>query len=97
MTRPATTVTKICRILSVFKDRPSLGITEIAHRTGLLPSDVHRLLGSLQIYGYIQQDDFTKRYTIGSQLLDLGVRNWRIRSQQQSAVPSPQSRQQVPS
>jgi DNA-binding IclR family transcriptional regulator len=87
MTKPSTTVAKICRILAVFRDRPSMGITEIAHRTGLLPSDVHRLLGSLQIYGYIQQDDGTKRYTIGSELLDLSARNLQIRSQK-SATPS---------
>jgi IclR family acetate operon transcriptional repressor len=85
--KPATTVTKICQILAVFRDRPSLGITEIAARTGLLPSDVHRLLGSLQIYGYIHRDDGTRRYTIGSELLDLSARNRRIRSQQ-SVLPS---------
>jgi DNA-binding IclR family transcriptional regulator len=92
MTKPATTVTKICRILGVFRDRPSLGITEIAHRTGLLPSDVHRLLGSLQMYGYIQQDDGTKRYTIGSELLDLSARNLQIRSQRSvlSSLPAAQ-------
>ena len=89
MTKPATTVTKICRILAVFRDRPSLGITEIARRTGLLPSDVHRLLGSLQIYGYIQQDDCTRRYTIGSELLDLSTRNLQIRSQQAASLAPP--------
>jgi DNA-binding IclR family transcriptional regulator len=74
MTQTATTVTKVCRILTEFKGRPSLGVTQIADRTGLLPSDVHRLLSSLQVYGYVEQNPNTKRYSIGSELLSLGLR-----------------------
>ena len=72
--KPATTVTKVCRILAQFKGQPSLGITEIARRTGLLPSDVHRLLDSLRSYGYVEQDGETRRYGIGPELLNLSAR-----------------------
>lgn len=86
--KPATTVTKVCLILTQFKGQPTLGITEIARRTGLLPSDVHRLLGSLRSYGYVQQDDETKRYGIGPELRSLGSRLPDGHSRRPSAPPS---------
>jgi DNA-binding IclR family transcriptional regulator len=49
--KPDTTVTKVCRVLGEFKNRPSLGIADLARRLDLFPSDVHRILTSLQIYG----------------------------------------------
>lgn len=71
--KPATTVTKVCRILGEFKHRPSLGVTDLARRLDLLPSDVHRILASLQIYGYVEQNPETKRYQLGTGLLRLGL------------------------
>lgn len=43
----------------------------MAELTGLLPSDVHRILRSLQVFGYIEQDE-TKKYRLGLELLKLG-------------------------
>jgi len=71
--KPATTVTKVCRVLAELKGRPSLGLTDVARRADLLPSDVHRILTSLQAYGYVEQDVNTKRYSIGYGLLSLGL------------------------
>src|SRR3954451_20670027 len=71
--KPATTVTKVCRILGEFKHRPSLGVTDLARRLDLLPSDIHRILASLQIYGYVEQNPETKRYQLGTGLLRLGL------------------------
>jgi DNA-binding IclR family transcriptional regulator len=70
--RPATTIVKVCHVLEAFRDHPSLGITEVAAKTGLLPSDVHRILGSLACFGYIEQDGETKKYHLGLELLKLG-------------------------
>ena len=70
--KPATTITKVCRVLDAFRERPSLGVTEIAQDTGLLPSDVHRLLRSLEPYGFIEQDPHSKRYHLGLHVLKLG-------------------------
>src|SRR3954453_633967 len=58
--KPATTVTKVCRILGEFKHRPSVGVTDLTRRLDLLPSDIHRILSSLQIYGYVEQNSATK-------------------------------------
>jgi DNA-binding IclR family transcriptional regulator len=71
--KTATTVTKVCRILAEFRNRPSLGVTDLARRTLLLPSDVHRILASLKQFGYIEQDPETKRYRVGHGLLRLGL------------------------
>lgn len=71
--KPATTVTKVCRILGEFKHRPSLGVTDLARRLDLFPSDIHRILTSLQIYGYVEQNPETKRYQLGTGLLRLGL------------------------
>jgi len=71
--KPATTVTKVCRILAEFRNRPSLGVTDLARRTELLPSDVHRILAALKQFGYIEQDSDNKRYRVGSGLLRLGL------------------------
>ena len=71
--KPATTVTKVCRVLGEFKHRPSLGVTDLARRLDLFPSDIHRILNSLQMYGYIEQNPETKRYQLGTGLLRLGL------------------------
>ncbi len=71
--KPATTITKVCRVLDEFRNHPSIGITDLAKHSGLLPSDVHRILSSLQSYGYIEQDPATKRYRLGLGLMRLGL------------------------
>ena len=59
--KTATTVTKLCRVMEQFQERQSFGITDLARRTELLPSDVHRILASLRVFGYIEQDPDTKK------------------------------------
>jgi hypothetical protein len=53
--RPATTIVKVCRVMDQFQDRQPLGITDLARRTGLLPSDVHRIVRSLLVAHYLDQ------------------------------------------
>jgi IclR family transcriptional regulator, KDG regulon repressor len=71
--KPATTVTKVCRILDQFKDRPSLGITDLARSLEMLPSDVHRIVTSLQFHGYVERNPETRRYHLGAGLLRLSL------------------------
>ncbi len=71
--KPATTVVKVCRIMDQFRDRSALGVTELARRTQLLPSDVHRILTSLKADGYISQDPETKQYRLGLAIMRLGL------------------------
>jgi IclR family transcriptional regulator, KDG regulon repressor len=70
--KPATTVEKVCRVLSVLRGKPALGVTEVAAEAKLLPSDAHRILNSLRAFGYVDQNINTKKYHLGLELLKLG-------------------------
>ncbi len=71
--KPATSIEKVCRILNEFRDRPCMGVTDLARRTDLLPSDVHRILASLKSFGFVEQNTETKTYRLGVSLLKLGL------------------------
>src|SRR4051794_5332129 len=71
--KPATTVGKVCRILAEFRSRPSMGVTELARRVDLFPSDVHRILNSLASYGFIEQNPANKTYRLGMGIMKLGL------------------------
>lgn len=85
--KPATTVTKLCRVMEQFQERPSFGITDLARRTELLPSDVHRILTSLRAFGYVEQDPETKKYRLGFSLLRLGLTVFRRNQLREKAHP----------
>lgn len=72
----ATTVTKLCRVMEQFHDHQSFALTDLARRTDLLPSDVHRLLMSLRLFGYVEQDPETRKYRLGFSLIRLATRQW---------------------
>jgi IclR family KDG regulon transcriptional repressor len=71
--RTATSVTKLCRVMEQLQERQPLGIVDLARRTELLPSDVHRILASLRLFGYVEQDPETKKYRLGLSLLRIGL------------------------
>jgi DNA-binding IclR family transcriptional regulator len=49
-----------------------LGVTEIAERLNLPKSTVHRILGTLESRGFVQQDPVTSQYGLGLKLMELG-------------------------
>lgn len=60
-------------ILSAFTpDCPALGISELARRLSLTRSTTHRYVATLATLGYLQQDEPTRKYRLGSRVLDLG-------------------------
>lgn len=85
--KPATTISKVCRVLSEFRQRPSLGVTELARRTGLLPSDVHRILASLKVCGFVAQNPQTKTYRLGVGLMKLGLAAFQRNELRDAARP----------
>src|SRR5260370_6894343 len=85
--KPARTVTKVCRIIGEFRDRKSLGVTDLARRTTLLPSDVHRILASLRANGYVDQDPETKKYRLGFGLMRLGLTAFQRSELRENAQP----------
>lgn len=70
--RLSTSIHKVSLILDSLRLRPSMGVTELARNTHLLPSDVHRIVTSLKHYGYLDQDAQTRQYRLGLELLRLG-------------------------
>lgn len=50
-----------------------LGVTELGQEVGLHKSTVHRLLGTLVAYGYVEQDSATERYRLGMKMVVLGL------------------------
>ena len=85
--KPATTVTKVCRVLGEFHNRPNIGVTELARKTDLLPSDVHRILNSLQLYGFVEQNPQNKTYRLGTGLLKLGLAAVQQTKLREAALP----------
>jgi IclR family acetate operon transcriptional repressor len=48
-----------------------LGVTELANRTGLVPSTAHRLLHTLTKRGYVSQSPETGRYLLGYKIVEV--------------------------
>lgn len=48
-----------------------LGVTELANRTGLVPSTAHRLLHTLTKRGYVTQSPETGRYLLGYKIVEV--------------------------
>src|SRR4051812_9836451 len=58
-------------LLETLAGAEELGVSEIAGRTGLVPSTAHRLLATLVARGYAAQNPATGRYLLGYKLLEL--------------------------
>jgi IclR family transcriptional regulator, KDG regulon repressor len=85
--KTATTVTKVCRIIHEFRENRSFGVTDLAKRTMLLPSDVHRILAALRASGYVEQDPQTRRYRLGFGMLRLGISAFQQNNFRNKAQP----------
>lgn len=85
--KPATTISKVCRVLGEFRQRPCLGVTDLARRTGLLPSDVHRILSSLKHCGFVEQNPQTKTYRLGVGLMKIGLAAFQRNELREAARP----------
>jgi IclR family pca regulon transcriptional regulator len=53
-------------------EHPSLSMTELAHVLGWNRTAPFRLVYTLQKLGYLHQDQQTKRYSLGSRVMELG-------------------------
>lgn len=85
--KPATTISKVCRVLGEFRHRPCLGVTELARRTDLLPSDIHRILASLRHCGFVEQNPQTKTYRLGVGLMKIGLAAFQRNELREAARP----------
>jgi IclR family acetate operon transcriptional repressor len=58
-------------LLEALADGAELGVTELAHRTELVPSTVHRLLGTLAKRGYVAQSADSGLYRLGYKVAEI--------------------------
>jgi DNA-binding IclR family transcriptional regulator len=84
--KPAAKVTKVCRVMDQFQERQPLGSADLARRTGLLPSDVHRILMSLRVNRYVWKDLETRKYQLGVALMRLGLRTFEATAADSTAT-----------
>lgn len=60
-------------ILAAFTGRhATLGIAEIAREVGLTKSTTHRYVHTLAVLGYLQQDEETRKYRLGTKSVEIG-------------------------
>lgn len=68
------TAQRAIRLLKEFSiDEPELGVVELSHRLQMDRASVHRLLQSLRAEGVIQKDEHSKRYALGSAVMDIAA------------------------
>ena len=64
---------KMLEVLEAFSSTdPELSVVEIARRTGLPRTTVHRIVDSLRSVGFLEQDASRDRYRLGIKLFELG-------------------------
>lgn len=61
------------KLLECFTKVEDMGITEIALMMDVGKATASRLVFSLQKYGYLQQDEVTKKYRLGMKLMYMGT------------------------
>jgi DNA-binding IclR family transcriptional regulator len=58
-------------LLEELAESGELGVTELANRTGLVPSTAHRLLHTLAKRGYVSQSSESGRYLLGYKVVEV--------------------------
>src|SRR5713101_3156323 len=67
-------VIRTARVLKAFsEDTVPLGVNELSRRLGLSPATVHRLLTTLVLEGFVEQDIQSGKYQLGCEALFLGL------------------------
>jgi IclR family KDG regulon transcriptional repressor len=69
-----TSLEKALLILELLIDRDrDLSITEISQKLGMVKGTVHRVLGTLVMRKFVQQNNKTKMYGLGVRTLEIGI------------------------
>ena len=82
------TLARGLQIMNQLEDAPEgLSVTFIARELQLEKSSVSRFLRTLHNYGYVEQDERTRRYRLGARLVALGQRRLRQFTLREQARP----------
>lgn len=89
-TQVLASVSNAARVLKEFgKDRPDLGVSDLARRLGLGKSTTHRLLHTLTVEQLLDQDPESGRYRLSGMVHELGARVPVVSRRVGWAQPSP--------
>lgn len=67
------TLDKALKTLTCFsRQRPEWGITELSQQLELSKSIVHRIVSTLENWGFLEQNPVSKKYRLGIKLFELG-------------------------
>jgi len=67
------TVSRALQLLSTFHTgSPSLGLTELSQKLGISKTAVSRLLQSLEMHRYVEQNQKTRKYRVGAEAFRVG-------------------------
>lgn len=70
---PIESVDRALTLLALFKNRHALRLVDAAQTLGVAKSTAHRLLAMLQHHGLVEQEDATRLYHVGPELIDIGL------------------------
>jgi DNA-binding IclR family transcriptional regulator len=70
---PLGSVDNLLRLLSLFRTKDSIGVTEAADELGVALSTAHRLLAMLEFHQYVTKDPTARDYSPGPELMELGL------------------------
>lgn len=70
---PSTSVDKALRLLLLLAEERLVTVSQAGAALNVARSTAHRLLGTLQTYGFAEQDPVTKAYRPGHRLLEAGL------------------------
>jgi DNA-binding IclR family transcriptional regulator len=84
---PIESVDNALRLILLFRDQRSIGVSEAAKELGVAASTAHRLLAMLVHHGFAVQDAADRRYLPGAQLIELGVAMLDLSDLRAAALP----------
>lgn len=78
---------EVLMALSVEGTKEGLSVKQLSERTGFPPSTVHRFLQVFKEFGMVDQDEETKNYRLGPQLLRMGLQVRGLLDLREAALP----------
>ncbi len=66
-------VARALEILELFQKKQEMGISELSEAMGLSKSTIYGLVNTLVTFGYLEQNEETKKYRLGMKLFELGT------------------------
>lgn len=86
---PVKAVAKALRILETLgKESRDFGLVELSRELAIEKSTLHRLLGTLEVRGFVRKDPSSLRYSLGIKMLELGTAVTARSALGQAAAPA---------